>query len=94
MCDACTDPQLCRDTNSCWCTNALRQQATDEMTRIAQENGEYESNTSGQNGAETDDKPLPYIRGQGVEFRALEGHTDEEKERSAAGDTEKEWSAR
>ena len=34
MCDACTDPQLCRDTNSCT--------LVDEMTRIAQENGEYD----------------------------------------------------
>ena len=55
MCDTCTDPQLCRDTNICW-SIAVRQNATDEMTRIAQENGEYESNTSGQNGTETDDK--------------------------------------
>ena len=41
MCDTCTDPQLCRDTNICW-SIAVRQNATDEMTRIAQENGEYE----------------------------------------------------
>jgi len=53
VCDDCPDPQLCLDTNTC----AL----LDEMTRIAQDSGQYnegclsESLTRGQNGSETDD---------------------------------------